>query len=285
MATDPTGRGTLAVIYQPWRADTQPLAERCADYLRERGHGARLLSSWDLGPEESPQGLELAIAFGGDGSLLRVARWLATSDVPIVGVKMGRLGFLSELPPEELFAGLDPYLAGDYWVDARTMLRAERLSGEGPAIEPPNELPLVALNDAVVSRGLPGRTVRLTIEVDGTELMHYTADGVIVATATGSTAYSYAAGGQILMPELPLLVVKPICAHIHGLHGLVLPADVAVTVRVGTDQPATLSLDGHIDRPLHDGQVVTVRVAPERTLFARRGRRSAFYSALLDKLR
>jgi NAD+ kinase len=211
------------VIYQPRRADTQPLAERCVEYVASRGRPTRLLSSWDLDPGESTAGLDLAIAFGGDGSLLRVARWLAASDVPIVGVKMGRLGFLSELEPADLFAGLDPYLAGDYWLDVRSMLRAEHLPGDGPAIEPAADLQLVALNDAVVSRGMAGRAVRLAIEVDGHELMNYTADGVIVATATGTTAYSFAAGGPILMPELQNLVVTPICPHLHGINGLVLP--------------------------------------------------------------
>jgi NAD+ kinase len=279
------GTGAVAVIYQPMRADTMPLAERCAAYVSGHGRPVRLYSSWDLGPSKDTTGLGLAIAFGGDGSLLRVARWLADSQVPIVGVKMGRLGFLSELTPDDLFEGLDPFLAGDYWLDVRTMLRAERLPGNGPAIEPIGDLPLVALNDAVVSRGMAGRAVRLTLEVDGTELMHYTADGVVMATATGSTAYSFAAGGPILMPELPNLVVTPICAHIHGINGLVLPPDVAVTVRVSTDQPAGLTLDGHIDFPLLDGQAVTLRAARERTLFARRGARSTFYRALLDKLR
>jgi NAD+ kinase len=279
------GTGAVAVIYQPRRADTMPLAERCAEYVASQGRPVRLYSSWDLGPGESSSGLGLAVALGGDGSLLRVARWLADSQVPIVGVKMGRLGFLSELAPDDLFGSLDPFLAGDYWLDVRTMLRAERLPGNGPAIEPADALPLTALNDAVVSRGMAGRAVRLTIEVDGTELMHYTADGVVVATATGSTAYSFAAGGPILMPELPNLVVTPICAHIHGINGLVLPPDVAVTVRVSTDQPAGLTLDGHIDFPVLDGQAVTLRVARERTLFARRGGRSAFYRSLLDKLR
>ncbi len=284
-ASAAVGAGTVAVIYQPMRADTRPLAERCAEYLAGRGRPARLLSSWDLDPDESTAGLDLAIAFGGDGSLLRVARWLAASRVPIVGVKMGRLGFLSELTPDDLFTGLDPYLAGDYWLDGRAMLRAERLPGDGPAVEQTDERQLVALNDAVVSRGMAGRAVRLAIEVDGMELMNYTADGVIVATATGTTAYSFAAGGPILMPELENLVVTPICAHLHGINGLVLPPDVAVTIRVSTEHPAGLTLDGHIDYPLLDGQAVTLRVAAERTLFARRGSRAAFYRAILDKLR
>jgi NAD+ kinase len=106
-----------------------------------------------------------------------------------------------------------------------------------------------------------------------------------VATATGSTAYSFAAGGPILMPDLPNLVVTPICPHVHGLNGLVLPPDMAVTVHISTIEPAICSLDGHIDLPLPDGAGVTVRVAAERTRFARRGRRSEYFCSLLDKLR
>jgi NAD+ kinase len=142
----------------------------------------------------------------------------------------------------------------------------------------------IALNDVVVSRGAAPRALRAVVEVDGTELVNYTADGIIVATATGSTAYSLAAGGPILTPELPNLVVTAICPHINALNGLVLPPDVAVTIRVWTPQPAGLTLDGHIDVPLLDGQGVTVRAADQRTLFARRGPRTHFYRALIDKL-
>ncbi len=275
----------VAVIYQPVLADARPLAERCAAYVAARGKEARLFSSWDLGPTIPTDGLTLAIAFGGDGTILRVARWLAASSVPIVGVKMGRLGFLAELQPADLFGGLDAYLAGDYWLDARTMLRAEPLPAPGAPPASPATPPFLALNDVVVSRGAAPRALRAVVEVDGTELVRYTADGVIVATATGSTAYAFAAGGPILTPELPNLVVTPICPHIHTLTGLVLPPDVSVTIRVWTPQPAGLTFDGHIDLPLLDGQGVRVRAATERTLFARRGSRADLYRALIDKLR
>ncbi len=281
----------VAIVYQPGIPDAQKLAQRCAQYVAQRGHEPELHSSWSLGPEPPDEGLALAIAFGGDGSTLRLARWLARTQVPIVGVKMGRLGFLAELQPADLFDSLDPYLAGDYWLDERSMLQATLLPALSPHAAPPptrsvnGALPLIALNDVVVSRGAAGRAVRVMVEVDGTELARYTADGIIVATATGSTAYSYAAGGPILMPELPNLVVTAICPHIHGLNGLVLPPDMAVTVRVSTPQPATCSLDGHIDLPLADGEGVVVRTAAERTRFARRGRRSDFYRSLLEKLR
>ncbi len=299
--------GRVALVYQPGIANAQALATRCAEYVAPRGHEPVLHSSWDLGPNVPSAGFELAITFGGDGSTLRVARWLALTEVPIVGVKMGRLGFLAELQPGELFDCLDPYLAGEYWLDVRRMVEAELLGAPGadaapsatparaapgrqagePAdgLGPPAGSPLVALNDVVVSRGAAGRAVRATIEVDGTELAYYTADGVIVATATGSTAYSFAAGGPILMPELPNLVVTAICPHLHGLNGLVLPPEVVVTVRVSTIEPAICSLDGHIDLPLLDGEGVTVRIAAERTRFARRGRRSDFFRSVLDKLR
>ncbi len=296
----------VAVVYQPGIADAEALAERCAEHVVRRGHQAQLYSSWDLGPALATDGLTLAITFGGDGSTLRVARWLAGTAAPIVGVKMGRLGFLAELLPGELPDSLDPYLAGDYWLDVRTMARAEVLPPpatvephlpvppsppwEQPAVMPSATAleamgPLIALNDVVVGRAAAGRAVRAAIEMEGTVLAHWTADGVIVATATGSTAYSFAAGGPILMPELPNLVVTPISPHVHGTNGIVLPPDVVVTIRVSTPQPASVSLDGHIDLPLLDGQGVTVQVADEQTRFACRGRRSEFYRSLLEKLR
>jgi NAD+ kinase len=277
----------VAVIYQPVLDDAKALAERCADYVARSGREAQLYSSWDLGPALPTEGLKLAITLGGDGTILRVARWLAASDVPIVGVKMGRLGFLAELLPGELFDCLDPYLAGDFWLDARTMLRAEMLPAGGATRAQAvvdGHPDLLALNDVVVSRGAAGRAVRAAVEVDGTELVSYTADGIIVATATGSTAYSFAAGGPILAPDLPNLIVTAICPHVHGLGGLVLPPDVTVTVRIWTPLPAGLTCDGHTDLPMFDGEGAAVRAAAERTLFARRARRSTFYRSIIDKL-
>jgi NAD+ kinase len=286
----------VAVVYQSLQPEAEPLARRCVEYLDTRGFAAVLLSSWDVGPALQADGWRLVITFGGDGTILRVARWLARAAVPIVGVKMGRLGFLSELQPAQLFHGLDPYLQGDYWLDVRTMLRATTVDGPAPRHPLPtgaSGLPLdrtaadelLALNDVVISRGAAGRGLHATVEVDGHELANYTADGVIVATATGSTAYSFAAGGPLLAPELPNLVVTAICPHIHGLRSLVLPPDVAVTVRVSTLTPAMLVCDGHVEVPLQDGQAATVRVAAEQTRFARRGTRGAFYRSLIDKLR
>lgn len=271
----------VAVVYQSRHPEAEPLARRCAGYLDGRGFAAALLSSWDVGPALRADGWRLVITFGGDGTILRVARWVARAEVPIVGVKLGRLGFLSELHPAQLFDGLDPYLQGDYWLDTRTMLRA---TPEGAASAPGSD-ELLALNDVVISRGAAGRGLHATVELDGQALAQYTADGVIVATATGSTAYSFAAGGPVLAPELPNLVVTAICPHLHGLRSLVLPPDVAVTIRVGTATPARLVCDGHVDVPLQDGQAATVRVAAEQTRFARRGSRAAFYRALVDKLR
>lgn len=285
------GARSFAVIYQPLQANAESLAQRCAEYLTAAGHTVAMYSSWALGPSVPTAGLSLAITMGGDGTILRVARWLADSGVPIVGVKLGRLGFLAELQPSELFGSLDPYVSGDYWLDERAMLRARYLpSADDPERTSGQESPggeaadMLALNDIVVSRGPPGRTLRASVLVDGTDLVDYTADGVIVATATGSTAYSFAAGGPILTPEAPNLVVTPICPHIHGLNTLVLPADVVITIRISASQPAGLTCDGHIDIPMLDGDAVDIRAAPQKTLFARRGSRGAFYRSLIDKL-
>jgi NAD+ kinase len=130
----------VAVVYQPGIADARALATRCAEYVAGRGREAVLYSSWDLEPEVPTDGLSLAIAFGGDGSTLRIARWLARAEVPILGVKMGRLGFLAELQPAELFDRLDPYLDGDYWLDVRSMLQAHLLPPEGDEAATDDEL-------------------------------------------------------------------------------------------------------------------------------------------------
>jgi NAD+ kinase len=195
----------------------------------------------------------------------------------VLGIKMGRLGFLAELEPDEWRSALPRVLAGDYWLEERMMLSAEYHRGDDCRH-------YEALNDVVVSRGSLARIVRLETHIDGSYLTTYAADGLIVATATGSTAYALAAGGPILPPELQNLLLIPIAPHLSMNRAIVLGRQDTVNVRVQTDHQAILTVDGQFEYDLLDGDVVTVQASPHTSRFVRLQDRAYFYRNLMDRL-
>ncbi len=269
----------VALVHQPYRPETGETAARVSERVAARGAGCELLSAFDLHPEDAAR-FDLGFSFGGDGTTLRTARWAVRdglpgdlAPMPIVPVGMGTLSFLAELAPPDLDGRLDPYLAGDFWRDERTMLEVQ---ADGTRA--------IALNDAVVARGATPRAVSLDLEVHGHPVARFTADGVVVATATGSTAYALAAGGPVLAPELHNMVVVPIAGHLSALGSLVLPETADITLTVVRSQPAILSADGQVDVQLPVGATAAIRVAHERTVFARRGDPRDFYARLAARL-
>jgi NAD+ kinase len=268
----------VAAIYQPLVEAADDLARRCAVAFADRGLLWIFISSADLDRTPVPGGLRLVVTFGGDGTILRAARWLSGAAVPIVGVQMGRLGFLAELMPDDMPGALRPYLDHDFWADGRVMIEAEIADGSA------TEKPLLALNEVVIARGQSLRTVTVDLSIDGQLVHSFRCDGLIVATATGSTAYSFAAGGPVLAPDSAELVVTAICPHISALHSLVVPPDVPLRLQVWTSETAVVNVDGQVDRPLGDGGTVTVRVSNAATTFARGGTRVDFYRRILAKL-
>lgn len=262
----------VALVYQPYKPESHALAEETAAQLRQRGYEVTTCSAFELARCDA-SGVDLAVAFGGDGTILRAARWLADLGVPIVGVGMGTLSFLAELGPDEVAERLGDYLAGDFWLDERAMLLAE-VNGERA----------IALNDVVLGRGGALRALRFRLWVDDAEVAQYVADGMIVATATGSTAYALAAGGPIMAPELRDVIVQPIVPHLPLLRTLIVPPTARVELRLDMPQDATLTVDGQHDFPVTAGERVYVTVAPQVTRFARRGARSDFYRTLVSKL-
>jgi NAD+ kinase len=270
----------VVLAYQPRVAEALPLVEACADLLQKRGVGARLHSSGDLDRGVEVGGAELVVTFGGDGTILRTARWLAGAAIPIVGVQMGRLGFLAELLPRELPEALEPYLAREFWEDRRSMVR----SSVSPGHELSPSAELLALNDVVVGRGPALRTIAVDVAMNGSMLHTFHCDGVIVATATGSTAYSFAAGGPVLAPDSTDMVVTAICPHNAALKSFVVPGDASLQLQVWTGLPAVVTMDGQIDHDLADGATVEARLSDCSTTFARRGTPADYYRRVLAKL-
>jgi NAD+ kinase len=216
---------------------------------------------------------DLFVAVGGDGTMLRASHLCAPCHVPILGINMGRLGFLMQFGREQWHSALEQLLKGDYWLENRMMLRAEHTRA-GESLGHWN-----ALNEAVVCRTAAVRPVRVSASVDGMQLTNYVADGLVAATPTGSTAYALAAGGPILPPELRNILLVPIAPHLSIDRAVVLSEGsfVSITLRGGD---AVLSVDGQIPVGLAEGDIVDVRAGEYIAQFVRFGDRGYFYRNL-----
>lgn len=222
--------------------------------------------------------VDLLVTLGGDGSILQAARLAATHDVLILGVNLGRVGFLTEAETSQWEGVLSRTLAGDFWVEERMMIRVVAERGTETIAE------VEALNDVVVGRGARGRAVHLRAEVDGGELARYVADGLIVATPTGSTAYALAAGGPILPPQLRNILLVPVAPHLSMERPIVLAEGVTVRITVVGRRPAVLMVDGHADAELENRDSVKVEASPHAARFARVRERNYFYRTLVSRL-
>jgi NAD+ kinase len=264
----------VALVHQPYRPETAECATQTGDWLATRSAECELLSAFELDRHDAKR-FGLALSYGGDGTTLRTARWAAPIGLPIVPVGMGTLSFLAELTPGEIRDSLGPYLAGDFWRDERAML----------AVEFGDRQRALALNDVVVARGAALRAVSVDLAVHGRQVTRFTADGIVAATSTGSTAYALAAGGPVLAPDLRNVVVVPIAGHLVDLDSLVLPETADIRLTVVRRQPAVMSADGQVDHELPVGDSIRIRVAEERTIIARRGDPRDFYAHLTARLR
>ncbi|MFC1911608.1 NAD(+)/NADH kinase, partial [Chloroflexota bacterium] len=271
----------VGILYHPIIKAAHTKSKQIQDFLVSRGISVWVCSAWE-GEQARAQlnNTDLIISVGGDGTILRAAHVAAPEMVPITGVNLGKLGFMTELGADETIDKLPSLLAGEGWIDERAMLEAEIAAKDREA---PRRFH--ALNDIVVARGAISRLVRIEVTIDSQFFTTYKADGVIAATATGSTGYSLAAGGPILPPQSEDFLLVSIIPHLSPTYPLVLPATSEVQLRVSTVHEATLSVDGYINVPLADGATIEVRHSPHKIRFLRIHPQHSFYSSLEQKLR
>lgn len=225
--------------------------------------------------------LDCLITLGGDGTLLRGARLLNGAPVPILGFNLGRVGFLTTAAPDTLDWALDAIVRGAYATEPRLALQST-IVGKGAKsgrVEP------LVLNDVVVHKGGVARVVRLKVAVDGDEVAQYSADGIVVSTPTGSTAYSMSAGGPIVVPGVDAIVVTAICPHTLAVRPLVLPSTAIVTIQPipPWTEEVLVSFDGQVGQPIQPGERLEVRRAERPVLLIRLGPES-FFKRLRKKL-
>ena len=204
--------------------------------------------------------IDMAIVVGGDGTMLNAARMLAEHDIPAIGINLGRLGFLTDIPLQGLESSLISILNGNYHLEARTMLQT--------TVRRNSEITFTgtSLNDAVISKGNTGRLIEFEIRVDGQFVSHPRSDGVILATPTGSTAYSLSAGGPIIYPSLPVLSLAPICPHTLSNRPIVISesAEIEISGLKIAETHANLALDGLISFQLIGDETVTIHKAEKK---------------------
>lgn len=223
------------------------------------------------------RGADLLLVFGGDGTILRVAREIAGCSTPLLGIHVGRLGFLAGVTAAELPAAIAQIVRGDYRIESRPLMSAERSPRRGGRA-------LRALNDFVFTRGDVSRMIELEVAVDGEDLTRYRCDGLIVSSATGSTAYSLAAGGAIVSPSARVFTLTPICPLTLSNRSVIVDLDSTVVVRVTTGKLQThLTADGQVAVQLQVGDEVAIRRAPEDVRLLRLGG-SSFFRTLRQKL-
>lgn len=274
MNIDPT---RAAILYNAASDRALPLARTLAESLDTR----QPLLSTDEGEVSL---VELAptvlVTVGGDGTLLRAARMAAEAGVPLLGVNLGRLGFLTEIEATDALDLVPEYLDGGFtWTDERRMVQAVAHTGSG------GSSPVAVLNDVVVGRGRIAHLARIGVSVNGVELTTYQADAVIVSTATGSTAYALAAGGPILYPASGDMVIVPVATHGDLDAPVVVPEDCSVELTIKSDHDAIMTADGFVDVPMGKGDTVTVARSPHRARFLRAGSPDRFYETLVYRLR
>jgi NAD+ kinase len=275
MPDTPSTPRRVIVAAHPKIPDAVMEAAAISSYLEEHGLGSDhgTLDDASLRKRVKDGEFDLLVAVGGDGTMLRVSHLCAPCNVPILGINMGRLGFLMQFGREEWHSALEQLLKGEYWIENRMMIRAEH-GRMGESLGNWH-----ALNEVVVCRTAAVRPVRVSASVDGMQLSNYVADGLIAATPTGSTAYALAAGGPILPPELRNILLVPIAPHLSVDRAVVLSEGTSVSITlVGGD--AVLSVDGQIPVGLAEGDVVDVRAGEYAAQFVRFGDPGYFYRNL-----
>jgi NAD+ kinase len=274
----------VGFILKPDKSDAGELLARLAAWLRADGHVAVVATEDQIGPEgteivpeSAMTSVDLLCVLGGDGTMLRASRVVGDSGIPVLGINLGQLGFLAGFAPDEAEVGLAAALAGTLRIEDRSRLQVTLLRGNGERVE------RTALNDAVIHQGAMARIVDVDAYIDGGFVASYRADGLIVSTPTGSTAYNMAAGGPILIPGAAGLTLTPICAHSLTNRPLIVPAASTIRFVLGSEaRGVVLTVDGQWAQSFFPGDEVRVTSAahPLRLLAGPK----PYFDVMRDKL-
>jgi len=265
--------------HNPTNPDAQATLARARAWCQANG-----VEAWDSAADDADrlaaacEGSDVVCILGGDGTFLRTARAIGDSRVPALGVNLGRVGFLAKVETDGLEHALGQVVTGDYAVEERLRISATLLRTDGSTETH------ACLNEVVVARGSRVRMIQVEVDVSGSHLATYVADGVVVATPTGSTAYSFSAGGAILDPRLRNMIITPVAAYLTSLHSVVAGEEHVVTLALRqAPSGAVVSVDGQWDLPLQAGDRVEIRSLPEPLRLLEPSGSTPFYDLLRTK--
>lgn len=269
----------ISVIVNPLKDDARAILHEMDSYFNSRGIELDVQTTDEELQPANLQGVELAISLGGDGTLLYCARACLSESIPILAVNLGKFGFITEIISTEWIQAYEQFVDGKLGISKRIMIMAEVIRQNKTIVE------LMGLNDAVIGSVGVSRLMELNLFLAGSYVGRYRADGVIVSTPTGSTAYSMGAGGPILHPEMEAFILNPICPFTLSNRPLVVPADEAIELELERAErtEAVLTLDGQKPYRLATGDRIKFEKLPQKTLIIRSDRRN-FYEVLRSKL-
>ncbi len=272
----------VGILYHPLNESARVFAEELHSSLPMTGILTWVSSAWEEKKARSLlNGTDLVLSIGGDGTVLRAAQIVNGTDIPITGINLGNLGFMTELKTDEIKPKLYDLLSGNGWLDKRSILEAVIPAEKGSD----SVRTVFALNDVVLARGAIVRMVTIETNINGETFTTYRADGLILSTATGSTGYSLAAGGPILHPQATEFLLTPILPHLAPARCLILPESSIVKLTLKSSTQATLSIDGHINLPISTGDEITVKRSPHTVSFWRALPQNSYYVKLEQKLK
>ena len=277
-ATQPAPR-RIAIAMHPFMPEAAEEADKLKIYLQQQG--VQMILQAPLPDEQfhrrlADEKFDLLIALGGDGTMLRAGHLCGPLGIPILGINLGRFGFLIEVKREHWMEMLPLLFEGRYRLESRMMLNVEHLRGDQCLTS------WKALNEVVVCRGQYVRPIRLKACVDGYQLATYIADGLIVATATGSTAYAMAAGGPIMPPDMRNILIVAVAPHLSVDRAMILAEGSVVTLSVNTSHQAVMSVDGQLPVPIQNSDIVRVQSNHDTVKFVRFHDRGYFYKNLTE---
>ncbi|MBG7617407.1 MAG: NAD(+)/NADH kinase [Chloroflexi bacterium] len=271
----------IGIIYHPKNECANQLSLRAEKHLKQKGLNIWRCSAWDTkGILNNIEDTKLLFTCGGDGTILRAAQITYNKDIPITGINLGRIGFMTEINSEDTFKDIDAILEGKGRLDKRALLHTLFHQGGGK-----ESMSFHSLNDVVVSRGEITRIIHIDTFINGEHFINYKADGIIVSTATGSTSYCMAAGGPVLHPNSKETVLLPILPHLCPDYSMVLPASTVILLQLGTNHNATLCIDGHIHHSVKNGDTIEIKPSKYSISFLRLKPKNSFYTTLETKLK
>jgi NAD+ kinase len=267
----------IGILYHPKHKKALAFSRKLEKILRSEGISTWLCSAWE--PEKASAniaGSDMIFSIGGDGTILRTARAVIPNIVPILGINLGRLGFMAELEADDVEAKLPGILNDKGWIEERVTLSANLLSQNKTCY---------ALNDVFIGRRSSARLVTVDCNVNGKYFTTYRADGVLVATASGSTGYSLAASGPILYPEARDIILKPVCPHFTLDKSIILPSETVIELTVTTSHEAMASIDGQVETQIYSGDKTLIKVSQYTVRFLRVQPKNYFLKSLESKLK